>query len=69
METFVEMGGVQNGKATSMNAGKQNKVKTSSRQDRTVNINVSLLAGVYAGKLSLRPSCNLCRRLIGLNGS
>lgn len=48
METFVETGGVPNGKATSMKRRKQNKAKTSSSQDRTVNINVSLPARAYA---------------------
>lgn len=56
-------------KSTSMERRKQKKVKASSRQDCTVNINVSLLARVYGGKLSPRPCCNLCRQLIEMKGS
>lgn len=55
METLVETGGVQNEKSTSMKRRRQNKVKTSSRQECTVNINVSLLASIGVNWARGRP--------------
>lgn len=56
-------------KSTSVERRKQEEIESIQQEDCTVNINVSLLAGVYAGKRSPRPSCNLCTRLIEMNGS